>query len=387
MWKSFSLFIICIIKKKFNFIKTKFNNSKINIDLNNFGQYKKLIFKEHNLKPIIFKGGNINFIENEKKIISIKNINFNYKTNKNKSKGILKGEVINDKINISFINDKKENKSSKVFVLKLLKLGLFTKLNIINKQTDISEGISGNFLIKRGKNKLTAIFNYKDNKIIINHSNVKNDFLDGKLDGKINLLPYFDFNLNVNLNSVNFNRLHSVLVSLNEKEKKNLFKINKKINGNLALSVDKIFSKYTLINSIESRIKFINGNIFIEQALFGLGKIGAADLEGVIINDNKFSNLKFENNIFIDNLKRFYNKFGIYNKQKIPYSLFVSGNIDLENLILHINEISDDENFENEDIKYVEKEFNNIVMYDGYKTLFNFLKLKEFVKLITDDTN
>ena len=86
-------------------------------------------------------------------------------------------------------------------------------------------------------------------------------------------------------------------------------------------------------------------------------------------------------------MKRFYYKFGIYNKQKIPYSLFVSGNIDLENLILHINEISDDENFENEDVKYVEKEFNNIVMDEGYKTLFNFLKLKEFVKLITDDTN
>ena len=54
-----------------------------------------------------------------------------------------------------------------------MKFGLFTKLDIINKQTDISEGISGNFLIKRGKNKLTAIFNYKDNKIIIN---------DGKQD-------------------------------------------------------------------------------------------------------------------------------------------------------------------------------------------------------------
>ena len=44
-------------------------------------------------------------------------------------------------------------------------------------------------------------------------------------------------------------------------------------------------------------------------------------------------------------------------------------------------------NFENEDVKYIEKEFNNIVMDEGYKTLFNFLKLKEFVKLITEDIN
>ncbi len=68
-------------KKKFNFIKTKFNNSKINIDLNNFSQYKKLIFRENNFNPIIFKGGDINFIEDEKKIASIKNINFNYRSN------------------------------------------------------------------------------------------------------------------------------------------------------------------------------------------------------------------------------------------------------------------------------------------------------------------
>jgi hypothetical protein len=150
---------------------------------------------------------------------------------------------------------------------------------------------------------------------------------------------------------------------------------------------DKIFSKYTLINSIESRIKFINGNIFIEQALLSLGKIGAADIEGKIINDNKFSNFKFENNIFIDNLKRFYNKFGIYGKNNIPYSIFISGNFDLINLILRISEISDDKNFKSADVAYIEKEFNNIVMEEGYVSLFNFNKLKKFIQLVTHATD
>ena len=52
-----------------------------------------------------------------------------------------------------------------------------------------------------------------------------------------------------------------------------------------------------------------------------------------------------------------------------------------------ISEEIHDENFESEDVQYIEKEFNNIVMDEGYKTLFNFLKLKEFVKLITEDIN
>ena len=35
----------------------------------------------------------------------------------------------------------------------------------------------------------------------------------------------------------------------------------------------------------------------------------------------------------------------------------------------------------------VQKEFNNLVLEDGYASLFNFLKIKEFVKLIITETN
>jgi len=110
-----------------------------------------------------------------------------------------------------------------------------------------------------------------------------------------------------------------------------LFKVNKKINGQLNLSVDKVFSKHTLINSFESRIRFVNGNILIEQLLLNLKKLGAADITGIVKNDKKFTNFRFENNIFLDNLKRFYNKFGIYNKPNISSHLFISGNFDLIN--------------------------------------------------------
>ncbi len=166
-----------------------------------------------------------------------------------------------------------------------------------------------------------------------------------------------------------------------------MFKVNKKINGQLNLSVDKVFSKHTLINSFESRIRFVNGNILIEQLLLNLKKLGAADITGIVKNDKKFTNFRFENNIFLDNLKRFYNKFGIYNKPNISSHLFVSGNFDLINLNLRLNEIFVDKKLTEDDVSYIEKEFNNLLLEDGYASLFNFINLKEFIQLITTETN
>ena len=127
----------------------------------------------------------------------------------------------------------------------------------------------------------------------------------------------------------------------------------------------------------------MNGDIFIEQLLLNLGKLGAADMTGIIKNGKKFTTFKFEKNIFFDNLRRFYNKFGIFNKSKIPFNLFISGNLDLIKLNMRLAEISGEKKFNDEDIEYIEQEFNNIVLEEGYASLFNFLKLKEFFKLIT----
>ena len=369
-------------KQKFNYIETKFKDSEINFDLKNFNKYKKFFSKGFGLRSINFKGGNINFIEGKKHIATIKNINLKYRSNSDTTEVILKGVSLEDKIHFSFKSNKKEKKPSKTFMLKLLDFGLLTKLDIIDNELSSKDVISGNFFIKHDKNKLTAIFDYKDDKIIIKHSNLRNSFLDGNSDGEIVLFPYFDFNLNLNLNSVNFNKLFSSLISLNEEDKKKLFKINKKMNGILNLYVNKIFSRHTLIHSLESEIKFSNGNIFLERALLNLGKIGAADLTGIIRNDKKFTRFKFENNIFIDNLKRFYNKFGIYNKPKIPYNLFVSGNFDLDNLVLRIGEITSGSKFNDDDVAYIEKEFNDLLLETGYESLFSFDKLKEFIKSV-----
>ena len=92
-------------------------------------------------------------------------------------------------------------------------------------------------------------------------------------------------------------------------------------------------------------------------------------------------------NIFIDNEKKFLSKFGIYNKQSISSNFFISGSLNLKNARSSFYEISGDKKFDQDDINFIEKEFNNLVLEDGYTHLFHFPKFKEFIKIITDENN
>ena len=371
-------------KKKFNFTSINLKNAKFDFDLNNFKQYTKILKNDSYSYPVILKKSEINFLDKKQFVASIKNINLKYKNKKNKDKISLKGKFLGDSINIKFENNKSNKEMSKKFVLKLAKSNLYAKVDIPNSNLNNSDTVSGSILFKQNKNRVTTMFDYKNNEIKLKSGNLRNTFLDGKLSGNIKFLPFFDFNLDVNLNGLNFNKFYSFFVSLNPKD---VFKLNKKINGKLNLSTNKVYSKYNLINSFESRFKFINGNITVEQLLLNMGKIGAADVTGVIKNDKKFAKFVFENNIFIDNLKRFYSKFGIYNKEKTSSSLFINGSFDLENLNLRFQEISNEEKLANDDVVYIEREFNDIMLTDGYVSLFDFVKLKEFIQQVVSSTN
>ena len=187
-------------KNKLNFTKVELRNAKMSFDLHALKESKNFFKKKFISRPI-----------------NLKNV-------------ILKGNFLNDDIYINLKNKKKENDLSTVLILKFLD----TKIKVDVLDSDFDKNIlNGNISFKKGKSRLTSIFDYKDAKIIFKQANLRNIFLDGKFNGDVKFLPYFNFNLNVDLNSINFNRLHSSLITLDEKNKKNLFKINKKINGQL----------------------------------------------------------------------------------------------------------------------------------------------------------
>jgi len=366
-------------KSKKNLNKIQLKKAKLFINYEKIDEYKNLFLNKKKSNVISFKKSDIDFFDGSKYITSINKINGKYKYKKNYDKLDLKGIFLGDNINIDFESDLNAEKD---LVIKLKELNFLTKVNFIITQNDKSS-IEGKILIKKGKNKITSIFTSKDNEIIIKQANVRNSFSDGKILGKIKLKPFFDFDLNIDLKSLNFYILSKYINALDDENKKNLFLINKKINGKINLNTDKMFSKKTLINSFESQIQFINGNIMINKLLLGMGKLGAADLNGVIKNDKNFTNLKFSTNVFIDNSKRFFNKFGVYNKEKKPLDMFISGNLDLTNFKIRFFELSSELKFNNEDIAFIENEFNDSLLVDGYESLFDFSNFKKFIRSVS----
>ena len=375
-----------LVKEKHKFKKIKFNNFEINLNSKNFKEYKNIFIKKINLIPITFAKGQIIFFDGKNYVATINNANLYLKFMQDSIDAILKGKFLNDDIYVNLNSKVVDSKSFTDIILKMSNINFLTKVNFINSEKDKNIR-NGNLLIKKGKNRITAVFDYKDYELVINKSNLRNTFLDGKLEGKITFLPYFNFNLDINLDSINFTKLYNYLLALDAKKQKNLFKINNKINGKFSLSSDKIYSSYNLVKSIESRVKFNNGNILIEQFLINLGKLGASDLLGTINNDKKFTNFRFESNIFIDNQKKFLSKFGIFNKKNLPSNFFVSGNFDLENLRASFYEVSGSEKLSNDDINFIEQEFNDFMLEDGLDSLFLFPKFKKFIKSITSETN
>ena len=375
-----------LAKDKQKFKKIKLSNFKINLNSQNFKEYKNIFSKKNNLIPITFKKGKIIFFDGKNYVATINNANLYLKFINDSIDAVLKGKFLNDNIYLNLNSTVVDSKLLTDIILKMSDINFLTKVNFTNSEKD-KDTQTGNLLIKKGKNRITAVFNYKDNELIINKSNLRNTFLDGKLEGKITFLPYFNFDLDINLDSINFTKLYNYFLTLDSKKQKDYFKINNKINGKLSLSSDKIYSSYNLVKSIESRVKFSNGNILIEQFLINLGKLGASDLLGIINNDKKFTNIRFESNIFIDNQKKFLSKFGIYNKKSLPSNFFISGNFDLENLRTSFYEISDDDKLSNDDINFIEDEFNDLMLENGLKSLFLFPKFKEFIKSITSEIN
>ena len=49
--------------------------------------------------------------------------------------------------------------------------------------------------------------------------------------------------------------------------------------------------------------------------------------------------------------------------------------------------ISDDKKLNAEDVSFIEQEFNDYMLVDGYKSLFRFPKFKEFIKSIANKEN
>jgi hypothetical protein len=374
-----------LVKEKQKVNKIKLKNFQIKFDFKNLKNYKNIYLNDYKFLPIIIGNGKITLFNKTKYVGTINDVNSKLFLNSDIRNISIKGNFLENNLSLKLNNKKIKEIPTTNIILKIPDLNLLSKIKLNhNKNKSV---IGGNIFLKKNKQKFTGVFRHKDDKITINTLNLRNSFLDGKLNGMIKFVPFFDFDLDLSLNSINIIRLYSYFLSLDEKRQKSIFKISKKINGKISLSSDRVYSSYNLIKSFESILKFNNGNIFIEQFLVNLGKLGAADLLGSISNNKKFTNFNYESNIYIDNEKKFLRKMGLYNDQIISPNLFVSGNFELQNIRNSFYEILINKKLNEDDINFIEKEFNDIMLEKGYENLFRFPKFKEFIKSVASEKN
>jgi hypothetical protein len=371
---------------KIDFNKIEVYTAKINLNLNILDEYIKFLAKDFKSKNIKVLSGNINLLDSTNDVSNITDIYIDYTSDQSKNEVIFKGSLIGENIIIRAVN-KKDKKSDTTISINYpsLNFGIKTKLNS-NKETKdtLLSGLGSMFY---GRTKLNVSYEYSNGTFKINEGKIKNQFLSGKVLGELNFSPFFKFNLNLDLDSLKITSLIKNLNKINGNLLNNLFSINEKINGNLELSINKIYSSSKIIKSLESRMQFVNKDILLEQMLLDLGKLGAADFVGSINQDDKNIKFKFKNNIFIDNSKTFFNKFGIYNKNKKAENIFISGMFNLTKPKIFLDEINIGENLKKDDIIFYQKEFNQIVLENGYSSLFKFYNLKEFMKTIFYEPN
>jgi len=214
-------------------------------------KYINIFTKKINFIPVTFTRGKIIFFDEKNYVATINDTDLDLIIQEDSKEAKLRGKFLNDNIYINFSRKKINNKPSTDIILKISNLNLLTKANYINSKND-KNILNGNILIKKGNHRFVGFFDYKNNEITINKSNLKNIFLNGKLEGKIKILPYFNFDLDLSLNSINFTKLYNHFLNLDDKNQKNLFRINRKINGKLGLSSDKIYSNALHVKDIST---------------------------------------------------------------------------------------------------------------------------------------
>ena len=206
-------------KEKQTFKEIILNDFNVNLELNKINDYKNIFLEKKNLLPIQWENGKITLLDKNNYVATIDNINADFILEKNYRNFDIKGNFLDNNLYLLLTKELIEKKPIAKLIFKIPSLNLVAKIDTNNliKEKEIK---NGKFLFKKDKNNFSGIFNYKNKKINIVKSNLRNYFLDGKVNGLIVIEPYFNFDLNVDLNSLNFTKVHNYVLSLDETQKK-----------------------------------------------------------------------------------------------------------------------------------------------------------------------
>jgi hypothetical protein len=353
------------------------SNEKIKIypkEFKNYFTYFTILKKEN----VILRNCELFFIDSRKETIIFSNVNLNEKFKNNKHQIKLDTIFSNGKIKIKFLNHLKGKKYFKVEMP-----NLDTSLNIIFNEGSNLKTLSGQ--LKLNLIESILLLNFQDfegkRNFLISNSFFRDNFMNSKIDGKILLKDDFLFDLNLAINQIHLRKFLLYYFSQDPNKPPLISGISKKINGKIKIHNKSSSSFIGKINDTKMLILLENGDLTITNGSIKLGKDGNVNFNVSFEEGNADPKLLFSINFLSNDSKKFFKKFE-YDFDEIKFSLFSKGLIYIKEKKIKFKNIviNDNQKIGKKDILNIEKNFNQHVISDSILDLFDFFKIKKFVK-------
>ena len=200
---------------KMIFKELELKNPLIYVDMNKSKKYKEYFSKHFKSKDIKISDATIKLSDGTNSIATIEKTKIQYDSKEKLKEATLKGKIFNKSILINFKNKIDSNTPNVIFI-KYPSLNFRT--SIVLYKPDESNNVEGkaSFFINRFKGNF--FFDLKEDLIKIKKGNIRNKFFNGKILGDISFLPFFNFDLDLNLFSLNFRSLSKVLMQMSNED-------------------------------------------------------------------------------------------------------------------------------------------------------------------------
>jgi|ETN02SMinimDraft_4_1059925.scaffolds.fasta_scaffold39689_2 hypothetical protein len=353
------------------------SNEKIKIhpeEFKNYFVYFTILKKEN----MILRNCELSFADGRGGIIVFSNVNLDRKFKNDKHQIKLNAIFSNSRIKIKFLN---HLKGKKYFKVKIPNTDLSLDI-IFNKGSNLKT-LSGQ--LKLNLIKSILLLNFKDLKgkrdFLISNSFFRGYFINSKINGKILFKDNFSFDLNLAINQIYLRKFLLYYFSQEQNKPPVISAFSKKINGKIKIYNKSSNSFIGKINDSKMLIVLENGDLRIENGSVNLGKDNNMTFNVSFEEGNADSKLLFSINFLSNDPKKFFKKFE-YDFDEVQFSLVAKGSIYLKEKKIKFKNIviNNNQKISKKDVLNIEKNFNQHVISDGVLNLFDFFKIKKFIK-------
>ena len=352
--------------------KIIFNNSKITFDINKSKLLPNFIKSISN--KLLFTNSSISLKDEKNNIINLKKFNFRNKENN----FYLNAFFDNIKIILKYMIKGDKNK----LIVTIPDIGSESVVTFYN-ENNLSL-TSGNVKSKNLGNNIQFDFKKEKGKSIeIKNSFFRNSFVSTTFNGTINIKPYFNFDLMLDIKNINKLRSKFYQLLLSSKD---LIRINKNLNGKLKINYVKKNYQPNYLNKVDINAFFENGNLILKDSYFEFAE-GSIILNSILKDYKGYQYFDFEIISQIIDMKKFIKKMtGIKTIKDQNLDIKIKGDLNIISKKINFDEIllNKDHRLKKSEISNLKNSFENLVIKDGVYGFLDEKKISSFLRKISE---